>query len=142
MAGVPPHPAPPLGLGRRWGVGWRLEVEVVGARSDRNSTEKIKRGTGSESESRATRSSFRNDVHLRQLARKKKYVRASSFFLSAFLGVSRQGEFENTRQKFECVSKNFTGEIFFRGGGGLFRVDFPDFFFLSTFLLRWLSASR
>jgi hypothetical protein len=38
------------------------------------------------------------------------------FFLSAFLGVSRQGEFENTREKNEYVSKKNTGEIFFRGG--------------------------
>jgi hypothetical protein len=39
-----------------------------------------------------------------------------SFFFSAFLGVSRQGEFENTRKKIEYVSKKIAGEIFFRGG--------------------------
>jgi hypothetical protein len=33
------------------------------------------------------------------------------------LGVSRQGEFENTRKEIEYVSENFTREICFRGGG-------------------------
>jgi hypothetical protein len=51
-----------------------------------------------------------NDVHLRQLAKKSTYV---LFFFSAFLGVSRQGEFENTRKKIEYVSKtNHRGNIF------------------------------
>jgi hypothetical protein len=73
--------------------------------------QKIKRGT---------------DVHLRQLAKKSMHV--PSFFVvccffcfSAFLGASRQGEFENTRKQIECVSKKitrkgFVGEIFFPGG--------------------------
>jgi hypothetical protein len=76
---------------------------------------------------------------------KTTYICASSqnkvrpyFFFSAFLGVSRQGqgEFENTINKMECVSKkNHRVDVFF-------RVDFFDFFFLPNFLLRWLSASR
>jgi hypothetical protein len=69
-----------------------------------------------------------NDVHLRQLAKQSTYVPGTffffSFFFSAFLGVSWQGEFENTRKQFEYVSKQNTGEIFFRGGifflGGFF----------------------
>jgi hypothetical protein len=42
-----------------------------------------------------------NDVHLRQLAKKSTYVPSFYFFnfFSAFLGVSRQGEFKNTRKK-------------------------------------------
>jgi hypothetical protein len=52
-------------------------------------------------------------------ARKKKYVRAFFFFktlFSAFFGVSRQGEFENTRKKNEYVSKtNHRGNIFSAG---------------------------
>ena len=47
-------------------------------------------------------------------ARKKKYVR-TFFFFSAFLGVSRQGEFENTENIFEYVSKKNTGKYFFGG---------------------------
>jgi hypothetical protein len=69
-----------------------------------------------------------NDVHLRQLAKKSTYVPSFFIFFSAFLGVSRQGEFENTRKIIEYVSKKITGEIFL--------------LFLSFFLLRWLSASR
>jgi hypothetical protein len=58
-----------------------------------------------------------NDVHLRQLAKKSTYVPSFFFFFfSAFLGVSRQGDFENTRKKIEYVSKQITGEIFFWGG--------------------------
>jgi hypothetical protein len=39
-----------------------------------------------------------SDVHLRQLAKKSTHVPSSFFFFfSAFLGVSRQGEFENTQ---------------------------------------------
>jgi hypothetical protein len=65
------------------------------------------------------------DVHLRQLAKKSTYVPSSFFFFfSAFLGVSRQGKFENTRKKFEYVSKKITGEIFFRGGGFFVVVFF------------------
>jgi hypothetical protein len=62
----------------------------------------------------------KNDVHLRQLANKSTYVPRLFLFLffSAFLGVSRQGEFENTRKKIECVPKTSTGEIFLRGSGG------------------------
>ena len=50
-------------------------------------------------------------------ARKKKYARTFFFFFfpSAFLGVSRQGEFENTRKKLSTFQKKITGEIFFRG---------------------------
>jgi hypothetical protein len=57
------------------------------------------------------------------------------------LGVSRQGELENTRKMFEYVSKKITGEMFFRGGN-FFLGDFFKFLFGSIFLLRWLSASR
>jgi hypothetical protein len=52
------------------------------------------------------------------------YLLLFFFFFSAFLGVSRQGEFENTRKKIEYVSKKITGEIFFRGG-----IFFPGDFF-------------
>jgi hypothetical protein len=88
-----------------------------------------------------------NDVHLRQLAKKSTYVPSFYFlfFFSAFLGVSRQGEFKNTRKKNEYVSKkNHRGNIF--SGADFFRVFFlGEVFqplFLSIFLLRWLSASR
>jgi hypothetical protein len=77
-----------------------------------------------------------NDVHLhlRQLtAHSLQKMFCFGFSCSAFLSVSRQGEFENTK-KTECVSKKITEDIFFPGGFFLF--------FLSTFLLRWLSASR
>jgi hypothetical protein len=53
--------------------------------------------------------------------------------LGAFLGVSRQGEFENTRKKFEYVSEKFTtgnifsGEDFFSGWICLTFFSF-DFF--------------
>jgi hypothetical protein len=50
-----------------------------------------------------------------------------------FLGVSRQGEFENTRKQIECVSKRLAGEIFFRG-----EIFFPGIFltfFLSDFFV-------
>jgi hypothetical protein len=57
-----------------------------------------------------------NDVHLRQLAKKSTYVPSFfSFFFTAFLGVSRQGEFENTRKKIEYVSKKSPGKYFFGG---------------------------
>jgi hypothetical protein len=63
-----------------------------------------------------------NDVHLRQLAEKSTYVPSLFFlfFFSAFLGVSRQGDFENTRKKIEYVSKKSPGKsllggIFFSG---------------------------
>jgi hypothetical protein len=49
-------------------------------------------------------------------ASSQKKVRTYLFFFSAFLGVSPQGEFENTRKKIEYVSKKITGEIFFSGG--------------------------
>ena len=62
------------------------------------------------------------------------------FFFSAFLGVSRQGEFENTRKKLSTFQKKNTGEIFF--GGRTFFWGIFQLFFLSIFLLRWLSASR
>jgi hypothetical protein len=83
-----------------------------------------------------------NDVHLRQLAKKSTYVPSffSSFFFSAFLGVSRQGEFEYTRKKLSTFQKKTPGKYFFRGKNffwGIFQL-----FFLSIFLLRWLSASR
>jgi hypothetical protein len=70
-----------------------------------------------------------NDVHLRQLAKKNTYL---FFFLSAFLGVSRQGEFENTRKKIEYISKKNTGEIFFRRGN-FFPGGFVLLLFLSIF---------
>jgi hypothetical protein len=69
-----------------------------------------------------------NDEHLRQLAKQSTYVPSFfSFFFSAFLGFSRQEEFENTREKIEYVSKKVTGEIFFRGG--IFLTPFPFNFF-------------
>jgi hypothetical protein len=76
-----------------------------------------------------------NDVKLRQLAKKSTYVPSLFFlfFFSAFLGVSRQGVFKNTRKEFEYVSKkNHRGNIFF-GGGSFFWVNFStpfpfDFF--------------
>jgi hypothetical protein len=46
-----------------------------------------------------------NDVHLRQLAKKSTYVPSFFLFFSAFLCVSRQGEFENTRKKMSTVPK-------------------------------------
>jgi hypothetical protein len=64
-----------------------------------------------------------NDVHLRQLAKKSAYV-PLFFFFSAFLGVSRQGEFENTRKIIECVSKKIAREMFFRGGNFVLGVFF------------------
>jgi hypothetical protein len=64
------------------------------------------------------------DVHLRQLAKQSTHV--PSFFniyiFCVFLGVSRQGEFENTGGKCEYVSKKITEKIFFRGG------FFPPFY--------------
>jgi hypothetical protein len=46
-----------------------------------------------------------------------------NIFFSAFLGVSRQGEFENTRKEIEYVSKkNHRGNIF--SGGNFFPGDF------------------
>jgi hypothetical protein len=61
-------------------------------------------------------------------ARKRStHVPFFSIFFSAFLGVSRQGEFENTRKKLSTFQKNSPGKYFF-GGGGFFRVDFFDFF--------------
>jgi hypothetical protein len=59
-----------------------------------------------------------NDVHLRQLA---KQIR-TYFFSSAFLGVSRQGEFENTRKNWVRFKKNDRGSIF--SGGEFFLGDF------------------
>jgi hypothetical protein len=53
-----------------------------------------------------------------------------NFVFGAFLGVSRflgKGSKKKTGNKFEYVSKTFTGEIFFRGG----------FFSRVDFLLRW-----
>jgi hypothetical protein len=82
-----------------------------------------------------------NDVHLRQLAKKSTYVPFFIFYISfsAFLGVSRRGEFENTRKKIEYVSKkNHRGNIFLI----FFLGDFFNFFSFRFFLLRWLSASR
>jgi hypothetical protein len=66
-------------------------------------------------------------------ARKKKYVRTFYFFiyfLVRFLGVSRQGEFENTRKLFEYVSKQKSpGKYFFVLG------EFFEFLFLSIFFV-------
>jgi hypothetical protein len=59
-----------------------------------------------------------NDVHLRQLAKKSTHVLFFKFFFSAFLGVSRQGEFENTRKKMSTFQKNRRGNIF--SGGEFF----------------------
>jgi hypothetical protein len=55
-------------------------------------------------------------------ARKKKYARTYFYFLfvSAFLGVSRQGEFENTRKQMSAFQKKSPGKYFFGGGGGGF----------------------
>jgi hypothetical protein len=72
-----------------------------------------------------------NDVHLRQLAKKSTYV-LFFFFFSAFLGVIRQGEFENTRNKIECVSEKSTRKIFF--WGVLFPGGFFDFFSFDFFV--------
>jgi hypothetical protein len=48
-------------------------------------------------------------------ARKKKYVRTfSPFFLCAFLGVSREGEFETTRKPIDMIDRDFFSGIFFR----------------------------
>jgi hypothetical protein len=69
-------------------------------------------------------------------------VRAFFFFnslFSAFLGVSRQGDFENTEIVFGAFP-NPPGKYFF-GGQYFFRVDFFSFSF-DFLLLRWLSASR
>jgi hypothetical protein len=71
-----------------------------------------------------------NHVHLRQLAKQSTYVPFFCFYFicfSAFLGVSRQGEFENTRKKLSTFQKNSPGKYFF-GGGIFFRGDFFDFF--------------
>jgi hypothetical protein len=65
---------------------------------------------------------------------KSTYVSTFFFFLSAVLGVSRQGEFENTRNKIEYVSKKNTKEIFYRGEI-FFLGGFLQLFFLSIFLL-------
>jgi hypothetical protein len=80
-------------------------------------------------------------------ARKTKYVRTYFFFFffSAFLGVSRQGEFEYTRheKKIEYVSKKNTGEIFFPGEEfflGDFSTFFPFDFFVA--LVKRLSVMR
>jgi hypothetical protein len=72
-----------------------------------------------------------NDVHLRQLAQKSTYVPSFFFFFlkSAFLGVSRQGEFENTRNKIEYVKYFFGGGIF-----SGFRVIFFNFFSFQFFV--------
>jgi hypothetical protein len=73
-----------------------------------------------------------------QARKKNTHVRFILFyFFSAFLGVFRRGEFENTGENFrpQCVSKAPTGEIFF-------RMELSYFFFFRLFLLRWLSASR
>jgi hypothetical protein len=63
-----------------------------------------------------------------------------NIFLSAFLGVSRQKDFENTGNFFQYVSKKITGEIFF--GGDIFSGWIFEFFFFRLFSLRWLGASR
>ena len=52
------------------------------------------------------------------------------------MGVSRQGEFENTRKKFECVLKKITGGIFFREVS--FSPPFPFDFFVA--LVKRLSV--
>jgi hypothetical protein len=69
-------------------------------------------------------------------ARKSTYV-PFFFFFSAFLGVSRQGEFENTRKKNEYVSKKITGEIFL-GDFFLLLTPFPFDFFVA--LVKRLSV--
>jgi hypothetical protein len=70
-----------------------------------------------------------NDVHLRQLAKKSTYVPSLFFFIffSAFLGVSRQGEFENTRNFLSTFQKKKPGKYFFRGKI-FFLGDFSTFF--------------
>jgi hypothetical protein len=73
-----------------------------------------------------------NDVHLRQLTKNSTYA-LSSFFLSAFLGVSRQGEFENTRKNLSTFPKNSLGKYFF-GGAFFFRGDFSPFFSFGFFV--------
>jgi hypothetical protein len=86
-----------------------------------------------------------NNVHLHQLA-KKKYVRTFFFFLlffSAFLGVSRQGEFENTGTGlfFSTLPKLHRGYIFSGGGSfGFFLLVFLSIFFVE--LVKRLSDSR
>jgi hypothetical protein len=70
-----------------------------------------------------------NDVHLRQHAQQSTYVRTFFFFLSAFLGVSRQGEFENTRKKNEYVSKKKHRGNIFRGAHFFLGVFFNFFSF-------------
>jgi hypothetical protein len=85
------------------------------------------------------------DVHLRQLAKQSTHVPTFFYLLivgfSAFLGVSRQGEFRNTETKVEYVSNKIAGEIF---SGGFFLSGSMCFTFFSFdfLLLRWLSASR
>jgi hypothetical protein len=71
-------------------------------------------------------------------ARKKKYVRIADillFFYKCVFGRFSARGVRKHEKKNEYVSKKLAREIFFRGG-------ISRFFFLSTFLLRWLSASR
>jgi hypothetical protein len=50
----------------------------------------------------------------------------NDILFSALLGVSRQGEFENTGKEIEYVCKKTPGKYFF-GGGVAFRVDLLTF---------------
>jgi hypothetical protein len=94
----------------------------------------------------ANKTKRETDVHLRQLAKKSTqrafFVLLYMFLVRfwAFLGVARQGEFENTGKQLRRFQKFHRGNIF-SGGGYFFRVDFVTFFFLIS-VLRWLSASR
>jgi hypothetical protein len=60
-----------------------------------------------------------NDVHLRQLAKKSTYVPSFfSFFLVRFWAFLGKGSSKTREKKLStlCVSKQITGEMFFRGG--------------------------
>jgi hypothetical protein len=74
-----------------------------------------------------------NDVRLRQLANKSTYCTFFYFYFILLvrfwaLGVSRQGEFENTRNKLSTFQKNSPGKYFFG-----FRGVFSGVFFLTFF---------
>jgi hypothetical protein len=60
---------------------------------------------------RAKRKPELEALHL-QLAKKSAHVPLFILLASAFWGVSRQGEFENTRQKNVYAPRNFIGEVF------------------------------
>jgi hypothetical protein len=75
-------------------------------------------------------------------ARKKSTYVPFFFFFSAFLGVSRQGEFKTRENKLSAFQKKSPGKYFFGVREDFFLGDFFQLLFLSIFLLRWLSASR